>query len=88
MSEGKKKNNKPQKEPKKKSRVDTLQKREKKGRKTENLRDLISMMQMEKSMIVHLLHSIPHINVSLHFVNSTFDLNSPVYREVRFTHRD
>lgn len=39
------------------------------------------MMQIEKPIIVNLLHSIPHINVSLHFVNSTFDLNSPVYRE-------
>lgn len=41
------------------------------------------MMQIEKPIIVNLLHSVPHINVSLHFVNSTFDLNSPVYREVR-----
>lgn len=37
---------------------------------------------MEKSMIIHLLHSIPHINVSLHMVNSTFNPNSDVYIEV------
>lgn len=40
-------------------------------------------MQMEKSMIVKLLHSVPHINVSLHMVNSTFNPNSDVYIEVR-----
>lgn len=39
-------------------------------------------MQMEKSFIIHLLHSIPHINVSLQFVNSTFNPNSDVYVEV------
>lgn len=40
---------------------------------------------MEKSFIIHLLHSIPHINVSLHgvhMVNSTFNPNSDVYIEV------
>lgn len=43
------------------------------------------IMQMEKSFIIHLLHSIPHINVSLHgvhMVNSTFNPNSDVYIEV------
>lgn len=41
---------------------------------------------MEKSFIIHLLHSIPHINVNitgLHVVNSTFNPNSDVYIEVR-----
>lgn len=37
---------------------------------------------MEKSMIINLLHKIPHINVSLHMVNSTFNPNSDVYIEV------
>jgi hypothetical protein len=37
---------------------------------------------MEKSFIIHLLHSIPHINISLQFVNSTFNPNSDVYVEV------
>lgn len=39
-------------------------------------------MHLEKSIIVQLLHSIPHINVSLHFVNSTFNPNSKAYIEV------
>jgi hypothetical protein len=39
-------------------------------------------MHLEKSIIVQLLHSIPHINVSLHFVNSTFNPNSKSYIEV------
>lgn len=38
---------------------------------------------MEKSAIIHLLHSIPHINVSLHMVNSTFNPSSEVYIEVK-----
>lgn len=40
-------------------------------------------MHFEKSIIVQILHSIPHINVSLNFVNSTFNPNSSAYIEVR-----
>lgn len=40
------------------------------------------MMNLEKSIVVKLLHAIPHINVSLHTVNSTFNPNSKSYIEV------
>lgn len=33
--------------------------------------------------LARLLHSLPHLNVTLHRVNSTFDPQSPVYLEVR-----
>lgn len=32
--------------------------------------------------IVRLLHSIPHINITLHRVNDTFNLKSDIYLEV------
>lgn len=34
------------------------------------------------SMIVRFLHSIPHVNITLHHVNSTFNPKSSVYIEV------
>lgn len=32
--------------------------------------------------LARLLHSLPHLNVTLHIVNSSFDPESPVYLEV------
>lgn len=32
--------------------------------------------------LARLLHTLPHLNVTLHRVNSTFDPQSPVYLEV------
>lgn len=39
------------------------------------------------SMIVRFLHSIPHVNITLHHVNSTFNPKSSVYIEVSVRHR-
>lgn len=34
------------------------------------------------STLVRLLHSVPHVNITLHRVNSTFNPNSDIYIEV------
>lgn len=39
----------------------------------------------QPSILVRLLHSIPHLNITLDSVNSTFDPKSVIYKEVRFT---
>lgn len=39
-------------------------------------------MELQKPFIAELLHSIPHINISLQLVNSTFNPNSDIYIEV------
>lgn len=39
----------------------------------------------QPSILVRLVHSVPHINVSLDRVNSTFDPKSVVYKEVSST---
>lgn len=36
------------------------------------------------NLLVRLLHSVPHVNISLHPVNSTFNPKSSVYIEVSF----
>uniref|UniRef100_A0A182VRQ5 Protein tweety homolog n=1 Tax=Anopheles minimus TaxID=112268 RepID=A0A182VRQ5_9DIPT len=38
--------------------------------------------QPAPSFLVQLLHSVPHINITLHRVNDTFNPNSTVYTEV------
>lgn len=46
------------------------------------------MEQPATSFLVELLHSVPHINITLHRVNDTFNPSSTVYieRAVRRTH--
>uniref|UniRef100_A0A182HTY3 Protein tweety homolog n=1 Tax=Anopheles arabiensis TaxID=7173 RepID=A0A182HTY3_ANOAR len=39
--------------------------------------------QPAPSFLVQLLHSVPHINITLHRVNDTFNPNSTVYTEDR-----
>lgn len=39
-------------------------------------------MVEQPSILVRLVHSVPHINVTLHRVNSTFDPKSVIYKEV------
>uniref|UniRef100_A0A8W7PTB5 Protein tweety homolog n=1 Tax=Anopheles coluzzii TaxID=1518534 RepID=A0A8W7PTB5_ANOCL len=39
--------------------------------------------QPAPSFLVQLLHSVPHINITLHRVNDTFNPNSTVYTETR-----
>lgn len=41
-----------------------------------------NLLDNQPSILVRLVHSVPHINVTLHRVNSTFDPKSVVYREV------
>lgn len=36
----------------------------------------------QPSILVRLVHSVPHINVTLNRVNSTFDPKSIIYKEV------
>lgn len=39
----------------------------------------------QPSILVRLVHSVPHINVTLDRVNSTFDPRSVAYKEVSIT---
>jgi hypothetical protein len=39
-------------------------------------------MQVERNLIVQVLHKVPHINVSLHLVDNTFNPSSQAYVEV------
>lgn len=41
------------------------------------------MEQPATPFLVELLHSVPHINITLHRVNDTFNPSSTVYIEVR-----
>lgn len=38
----------------------------------------------QPSILVRLIHSVPHINTTFNFVNDTFEPKSLVYREVSF----
>lgn len=40
------------------------------------------MMVEQPSILVRLVHSVPHINITLHRVNNTFDPKSVIYIEV------
>lgn len=40
------------------------------------------MMVEQPSILVRLVHSVPHINITLHRVNNTFDPKSVIYVEV------
>lgn len=40
----------------------------------------------QPSILVRLVHSVPHINVTLNRVNSTFDPKSIIYKEVSIKH--
>lgn len=39
----------------------------------------------QPSILVRLVHSVPHLNITLNSVNSTFDPKSAIYKEVSFT---
>lgn len=39
-------------------------------------------LDYQPSILVRLVHSIPHINATLNCVNSTFDPKSVIYKEV------
>lgn len=41
-------------------------------------------MMEQPSILVRLVHSVPHINITLHRVNNTFDPKSVIYIEVSF----
>lgn len=45
-----------------------------------------NMMDHQPSILVRLVHSVPHINTTLHRVNSTFDPKSVIYKEVSLSH--
>lgn len=40
------------------------------------------IIENQPSILVRLVHSVPHINVTLNRVNSTFDPKSIIYKEV------
>lgn len=39
-------------------------------------------LNTQPSILVRLVHSVPHLNVTLNQVNSTFDPKSVIYKEV------
>ncbi|KFB37317.1 hypothetical protein ZHAS_00004575 [Anopheles sinensis] len=43
---------------------------------------IMEQHQPAPSFLVQLLHSVPHINITLHRVNDTFNPNSTVYIEL------
>lgn len=41
-----------------------------------------TMLDHQPSILVRLVHSVPHVNISMQRVNSTFDPRSVIYKEV------
>lgn len=42
----------------------------------------MNMLDHQPSILVRLVHSVPHINMTMQRVNSTFDPKNVIYKEV------